>query len=256
MLLAWAQRRWHGGQAKECINILFDFERYLDIADILSDYVWKHGELDKSTKIIYHPIIFGDGSRSTMHTNIRWAQYAEDEGIATEENPLQTPMFLKHLHPNAKLVVMFRNPVDATFSAYTLFGYQSMSIKSFHHCVLLGIDVMHQCEKMFSEVYCTILKLRMLSMHIDDPRCNTVLEFLQLGRYHLFLKEWLKYYPGDQFFFIQFEECIGNESILTKELWSRFGIRRVDKSAIAMIDEIPPTNMGVGDIGDMLMDTQ
>ena len=56
-------------------NEIYDFERYLDLADIGADHVLRNLRMCRRNNTIYHPVIFGEGTPSTMFKNTRWERF-------------------------------------------------------------------------------------------------------------------------------------------------------------------------------------
>ena len=53
-------------------NDIYDFERYLDIADIAVSQILKEKRANYVTNMTQYPMIFGDATPSTMFDNIQW----------------------------------------------------------------------------------------------------------------------------------------------------------------------------------------
>ena len=53
-------------------NDIYDFERYLDIADIAVSQLINDKRMNYVTNTTYFPMIFGDATPSTMFNNIQW----------------------------------------------------------------------------------------------------------------------------------------------------------------------------------------
>ena len=140
-------------------NDIFSYERYLDMNDIAAETILSVSRIDESGTIS-NPIIFGDGSPNTMFWNNRWKDYGKIRNATDTDNMLLTPKFMHHLQPEAKLIVILRDPVTFTFSTYAYFSSASISSEHFHKCVLISIQMMTQCEQEFSHSYCTLLSYK------------------------------------------------------------------------------------------------
>ena len=104
------------------------------------------------TSEIRHPVIFGDGSPSTMFSTYHWMDSHEDREI------LHTPKYLSHVYSSAKILAIFRNPVTMTFSSYKFFSKNlpETSVEHFHTCVVAAINTFRDCIANHSEDYCIL----------------------------------------------------------------------------------------------------
>ena len=55
-------------------NDIFNLERYMDIADLAVDRILEDFQVDPVTGLLEHPVIFGDGTPSTMFRNYQWVR--------------------------------------------------------------------------------------------------------------------------------------------------------------------------------------
>ena len=55
-------------------NEVFNFERYMDIADLAVDRILEDVRVNPVTGQAEYPVIFGDGTPSTMFRNAQWVR--------------------------------------------------------------------------------------------------------------------------------------------------------------------------------------
>ena len=60
------------GQTSTYANDIYEFERYLDIADIGANTILRNAKMASDDSTILHPLIFGEGTPSTIFSNSRW----------------------------------------------------------------------------------------------------------------------------------------------------------------------------------------
>ncbi len=118
-----------------------------------------------------------------------------------------TPDYLFHpyaseraaeLLPNAKFVVLLRNPTERAFSHY-------------RHMVRLGFETLSFEEALEAETARLAGDLRILS-HDPDHNCRDLLRFSYVarGRYLEQLERWWQRYERNRFFILSSEELFGN----------------------------------------------
>ena len=248
---------WWSGEYSTS-NYVYDFERYLDIADIAADDILRTSRLNYTNHVV-HPMIFGDGTPSTMIRTNHWMHTTEAED--RNETVLLTAKFLHQLHPSAKLLIMLRNPVDVTFSAYKYFDllktdHQLKSVEHFHLCVLIAIETILDCQTTSSIFYCTVTQYRKLRVNDGDIGCNLLLEYLQIGRYYEFIHEWFKFFPRQQFIIINFEDYIQDPASYVINVWKWIGVTNLQKWMLRSINNMYAINSGNMDIGSMMPKTR
>ena len=247
---------WSGKFITE--NYVYDFERYLDIADIAADDILRTSRLN-STNHVVHPMIFGDGTPSTMIGTNHWAHTKEAQD--PNETPLLTAKFLHELQPSAKLLITLRNPIDVTFSAYQYFYVAKSdrgmeSVERFHECVLVAIKTILDCQNTSSIFYCTVTQHRQFRTRNGDMRCNLVLEYLQTGRYYEFIHEWFQFFPRENFFIINFENYIKHSARYVMKVWEWIGLANLQERMTSFINKLSAMNSNRRNIGPMMPKTR
>ena len=247
---------WSGKFVTE--NYVYDFERYLDIADIAADDILRTIRLN-STNHVVHPMIFGDGTPSTITQTNHWSHTKEAED--SNETPILTAKFLQLVHPSAKLLITLRNPVDVTFSAYKYFSFpnsdrQLKSVEHFHECVLTAIDTILDCQNTSSIFHCTVTQYRKLWVKSGDMRCKLLLEYLQIGRYYEFIHEWFQFFPRQQFMIIRFEDYIQDPASYAMKVWEWIGVTNLQEWMLSYINRFNAINSGNVNIGSMMPKTR
>ena len=240
-------------------NYIYDFERYLDIADIAADDILRYNRLN-STNHVVHPMIFGDGTPSTMFTTSHWDHDMHETNQV--ETPLITAKYLNHMQPDAKLLMILRNPVDVTYSYYKYFAVtrsdRGDESEKFHQCVLIAIETILKCQESESIFHCTVvlMRTRLKVLGSRDRICQLVLGCLQLGRYYEFINEWFKYFPREQFFTMQFEEYIKYPKHYIMRVWDWMGMRDLQERMTSSVGRLSAMNKNSRDLGPMLPETE
>lgn len=120
-----------------------------------------------------------------------------------------TPQYIEHPHalsrikkitPNAKFIVLLRNPVDRTFSQY------ARNLKNDYEYRTFSDALKHESER---------IQGRYEKMETDDKYYSWDYEiygYLEHGIYAKKLERWLRIFPKEQFMIIQSEEFLRNIS--------------------------------------------
>ena len=243
-------------RAAESINDVYDFERYLDVGDIAARTILRTLRLPTPGKQhTTHPMIFGDGTPSTFYLNGHWAKYAGHPDLDSNTQ-LLTPKFMSYVQPNAKLILILRNPAAMTFSSYKYFLTKgaTLSLNHFHECVVLGIELILQCNAQYGERYCAMFVERL--MPTNKHSCDYVMRGLQKGQYYYILEEWLKYYDLEQFRIIILERYAKSKRKVLVEIWNWLGLQPASVFLETLIEKADGMNVGSAPMHTMLPQTE
>ena len=120
----------------------------------------------------------------------------------------ETPLLLSYILPDAKYVVVLRNPLERLYSE---FWYQCRSDsrtkqlirngpRMFHGAVQNSLDLFIACQSHYSLLQC----LYLWQQEIEKTHCNYVKVHASL--YYLHIIKWFSVIPRKQFFFIKSED--------------------------------------------------
>ena len=141
---------------------------------------------------------------------------------------LMTPKVMSHLQPDAKLIAILRDPVTATYSSFNFFTVfmTNPTPEEFHKCVTKCLQIFYACEKRYDSERCTIETTN--EDNLPFPRkCSWVLRSLRLGRYVVFLKQWMKYFPRKNFYIVRMEEYSKSKRSTITRIWDFLGVRTI-----------------------------
>ena len=215
---------WWGGP-KLNNNDIYDFERYLDVADIGARQVFKVVRTTGIDRNRTRPVIFGDATPTTIYSQYHWKHYVDPTTLSTNQPYLLTPKYIQHLQPGAKIIAALRNPTYMTFSSYKYFGRTyDLSVDHFHSCVVLTTELFYKCEVKYSTRYCVFAPLSIFDFG-DQWSCRMVLMSLQKGYYYMFIEEWLIYFPREQLHIVRLEDISSQKITIIQELWNFLQLR-------------------------------
>ena len=134
----------------------------------------------------------------------------------------ETPLLLSHVLPDAKYIVLLRDPLERLFSE---FWYQCKSAGNrikrlmrngpeiFHVAVQKSLNLFITCQSHYSPLQC----LHLWQKGIEKGHCGYVK--LHASLYYLHIIKWLSVIPRKQFLFIKSEDLFHNpQEILEKVL--------------------------------------
>ena len=240
-------------------NDIFDFERYVDVADHATDRLKNIHYYDEDTQSIRYPVVFADASPNTMYANERWQRYQN-----TSDDPkFLTPMFLHHVQPEAKLIAVLRDPVSMVYSGYKYFPTFSpnkpdLTPSDFHNGVVTSVKALLECEQQHSRIFCAYASSESLGIDREVMEtCYFVFILLQHGQYDLYISEWLKYFSQEQFLILRMEDIVyEGELDAVARVWDFLGLRPVTKRLQHIYQTMTVSNLAKGNVGDMKEETK
>lgn len=121
------------------------------------------------------------------------------------DNP-HVPQRIKKVTPNAKFIILLRNPVDRSFSQYNMIVNKNLESASFEDAIS------NEKEKALSE----------FEKMVNDEKyySDSYFRFAYLDRsiYIKKLKNWMKIFPKNQFLIIESEELFQNTKKIFQEI--------------------------------------
>nr|XP_054769290.1 carbohydrate sulfotransferase 15-like [Lytechinus pictus] len=160
-----------------------------------------------------------DGSASTFWDNKKWKIW---DGERYEGPTYVTADVIHAAQPDAKLLVILRNPVDRLYSDYLYFNpklHVNTSVDLFHKEVVAVINRFNQCLKTMSFRGCVYSILE-----IQDPRvyCR-----LLIGVYSVYVRDWFRAYPRDQLKIMRLEDWHVNCTGILPEIFDFLNLERI-----------------------------
>ena len=144
------------------------------------------------------------------------------------------PSLMHSVIPQAKYIVLMRDPVSRLFSDYSYLcqhvwvngevihsnnpNFVSNGSNLFHQAVLEELQIFEQCMRRKSFERCThnaLLGSRVMSH--DGIACGRVR--LGISLYHVHVSRWLKIIPRDQFLFLRTEDLAADPYVVLQKVW-------------------------------------
>ena len=131
----------------------------------------------------------------------------------------ETPLLLSYILPDARYVVVLRNPLERLYSEFWYHCGTDYRIKQvirngprmFHQLVEQSLDSFITCKSQHSALQC----LHLWEMRPEKGRCNSVK--IHASLYYLHIIKWFSVMPRKHFFFIKSEDLFHDpREILTK----------------------------------------
>ncbi|KAL8577017.1 hypothetical protein ACOMHN_065621 [Nucella lapillus] len=229
-------------------------QRVDDVSTTDDDILLESGHNDVSTttgddnRNFYHPAITMDASASTFWNNDEWWRLQEN---CNQTQPLFTNAhYIRHLTPQAKVIVILRNPTDRLFSDYLYFTKTKKSLTAFHDDVLLSIEKLNNCTDQSSLRACIYDKRTLAGK--GKVR-------LRIGVYHVYLSEWLSVFPRSQLLVLRTEDYSRNSRRTLRRIHRFLGLPPMIRQQEKRVLQLPKANtrrLEDQKLGSMLPETR
>jgi len=206
-------------------------ERNKDIASVL--YYLKCFD-DAAQKIKQSPRthVTGEGSTTTIWKRPIYENHA-DNRMACE-----TPLLIEAIQPEAKYIVMMREPIDFLYSAFwNLCGIiKDKSPQTFHEYVEHSLEWWKTCTQKYSTVEC-VYNIRINS---SDPYLGCGVH--RLVHPYIPVSIWLQVIPRERILFVKSEELKENPADVMKEVFKFLQLSPISEKQLTKIVSVQHIN--------------
>ncbi|KAH9509177.1 Carbohydrate sulfotransferase 15 [Bulinus truncatus] len=204
------------------------FSDYVDLYDGVAMDI-ERGVASPPSDVI-HPKITGDASVSTLWSNDDWWRNAENCGLLA-------PKFTNahHVHavvPQARIIVILRNPIDRLYSDFLYFHRLEKSPKNFHQAVEEGIRLFTECQD----------NQGMRACLYNSSLAGKITVRLRVGLYFQYLQEWLSLYPRSQVAVVRLEDYSARPLSTIRQILKFLELREMSEVEDDKVLEQPKLN--------------
>lgn len=226
-------------RTKDFDNGFFQYTRvfYPMVLDVEVEKLLKHRK-----KIEYRKIT-GDFSPSTIWDNDIYSALPNNFNLSVPR--YMTADFVREMNACAKLIVMMRDPVQRLYSDYLFFHAVNKGPDDFHNKVTTAIKLYNNCIDQKGVEACVF----------NAPLAKTVQVRLRIGMYVIYIKQWLKRFPRDQFHFVRLEDYAAQTSSVLNGIFDFLQIGPVDRKTMTAMVFQNPVNTRKVNVGEMLPET-
>lgn len=208
----------------------FPVEDYLDLFDQAAHQIQGNTTTDPGRAPSQPDIIIGEASASTMWDNNAWAYFYENS--TQREPPFLIQDFMHALQPDARFIVMLRDPVERLYSDYLYFGISNKSVEDFHDRVSESLQLFHGClseSNIHSCVYnITVNQAMPVRLHV--------------GLYIVFLMDWLSVFSPEQLLVLRLEDHASNTKFTMSQVFQFLRLGPLSQQLESDITRNPASN--------------
>ncbi|XP_043959692.1 carbohydrate sulfotransferase 15-like [Gambusia affinis] len=226
----WTRKRFGIIRLSEGLHDRYPVEDYLDLFDQAAYQI--QGELIANTSgSPRHPnIIIGEASASTMWDNNAWVYFYDN---TTEgEPPFLIQDFIHALQPEARFIIMLRDPVERLYSDYLYFGIANKSVEDFHEKVSESLQLFEGC----------LMEYTMRSCVYNTTVNNAMPVRLQVGLYIVYLIDWLTVFSREQILVLRLEDHAFDRKETMHKVFDFLNLGPLSKEIESQITRSPASN--------------
>ncbi|XP_063955345.1 carbohydrate sulfotransferase 15-like [Lytechinus pictus] len=181
-----AMRKLTGGEDDSSFEWYLNLYKSIGVPEIISNTV------TAAKGIPYYHKVFGDASISTSYTiGLDWTKI-----FPNAPEPVYTnAQLLRAVQPNAKIILMLRDPTVRAISYYW-YTHQRGNLEDFHHLAVKQIGCLRDCLQKHPIRYCAYAAACPYS----------VFPGLKGGLYSVFARDWIEAFSRDGVLVIRLED--------------------------------------------------
>ncbi|XP_068161264.1 carbohydrate sulfotransferase 15-like isoform X2 [Antennarius striatus] len=226
----WTRKRCGVVRMSDGFHNRFPVEDYLDLFDQAAYRIQGKPTPDGSGGPSHPNIVVGEASASTMWDNNAWVYVFNN---TTEgEPPVLIQDLIHALQPDARLIVMLRDPVERLYSDYLYFGIVNKSAEDFHDKVSESLQLFEGCLTEFT----------MRSCVYNTTVNNAMPVRLQVGLYIVYLLDWLTVFSREQILVLRLEDHASNRKYTMHKVFDFLSLGPLTKEKEAEITKSPASN--------------
>ncbi|XP_030257293.1 carbohydrate sulfotransferase 15 [Sparus aurata] len=226
----WTRKRFGIIRLSEGFHSRYPVEDYLDLFDQAAYQIQGNLTANASGSPNQPNIIIGEASASTMWDNNAWVYFYDN---TTEgEPPFLIQDFVHALQPDARFIVMLRDPVERLYSDYLYFGIANKSAEDFHEKVSESLQLFEGC----------LTEYTMRSCVYNTTVNNAMPVRLQVGVYIVYLMDWLTVFSREQILVLRLEDHASNRKYTMHKVFDFLNLGPLTKEKESEITRSPASN--------------
>ncbi|XP_062330740.1 carbohydrate sulfotransferase 15-like isoform X1 [Osmerus eperlanus] len=226
----WTRKRFGIIRLSDGFHDRYPVEDYLDLFDLAAYQIQDHLLVNSSGAPKQHNIIIGEASASTMWDNNAWVYFYDN---TTEgEPPFLIQDFVHALQPDARFIVMLRDPVERLYSDYLYFGIANKSAEDFHEKVSESLQLFEGC----------LTEYRMRACVYNTTLNNAMPVRLQVGLYIVYILDWLTVFSKNQILVLRLEDHASNRKYTMHKVFNFLNLGPLTEQKEAEITRSPASN--------------
>ncbi|GFO12079.1 carbohydrate sulfotransferase 15 [Plakobranchus ocellatus] len=195
-----------------------------DYVDLFQDAARQIRASMESETLHQQILITGEASPPDFWDFRGWTNITQNRNSNTPI--IATPHLMRHIYPDPKFILMFREPIDRLYSDYFFVG-GGLTSDDFHNDVLATIDILAKCVKSHGLQRCFYDRTIYAKLPVRLP----------FSCYSLYMQEWLQVFPRENFLLLKLEEYKNDLEGTLKSVMEFLGLGPLKEAQLELIAE-------------------
>lgn len=227
----WTRKRFGIVRLRDGLRDRYPVEDYLDLFDLAAHQIHRGlqagaaGDPGRRSRIV-----IGEASASTMWDNNAWTFFYDNS--TDGEPPFLTQDFIHAFQPDARLIVMLRDPVERLYSDYLYFASSNKSAEDFHEKVTEALQLFESCLLDYSLRACVY----------NNSLNNAMPVRLQVGLYAVYLLDWLAVFHREQLLVLRLEDHASDVKSTMRRVFQFLSLGPLSEKQEALMTRSPASN--------------
>ncbi|ELU00009.1 hypothetical protein CAPTEDRAFT_206554 [Capitella teleta] len=196
------------------------FNDYIEVFDKAAQVI--ESKVTNENGLEWHPMVTYDGSSQYFWEHDGWEVIPQNVGQLEPKVTLIDG--LRSVRPDAKLILMLRNPEERLFSHFWMLGKNhKLTADDFHAGVLYSIEKYKECFEQYGERKC----LYDTELFDDAFRKNWIT--LRTSIYSGYLKDWVKVFKSENILVIKSEDYYIDRTSSLNKIYEFIGLQPISE---------------------------
>lgn len=227
----WTRKRFGIVRLRDGLRDRYPVEDYLDLFDLAAHQIHQGLQASSEEQSKMNKLIIGEASASTMWDNNAWTFFYDNS--TDGEPPFLTQDFIHAFQPDAKLIVLLRDPVERLYSDYLYFANSNKSADDFHEKVTEALQLFEAC----------LLELSLRACAYNNSLSNAMPVRLQVGLYAVYLLDWLSVFRKEQLLVLRLEDHASDVKSTLHRVIHFLGLGPLSEKQEALMTKSPASNV-------------
>ncbi|KAL8608948.1 hypothetical protein ACOMHN_060625 [Nucella lapillus] len=166
--------------------------------------------------------IYGDSSNTYFSSPTGWERLSGNENC--DEPRITLASHLRRLRVKGLVIVVMPHPTRRLLAEYRQIVKGKVNPTQFHDQVVQGINIYKTCFAKYSMRQCAY----------DHTLTDTVKLSIHEGFYSLFMEDWIRIFPPEQFLIIRFEDYVSNLVTSLEAIYDFLDIPQIEPTELAI----------------------
>ncbi|XP_013414786.1 carbohydrate sulfotransferase 15 [Lingula anatina] len=234
--------QWWGRRNFGSKSMSVPFSQYVELFDMAAKAIAEQTCMKCNPKDgPIHTRLTGEASPTTFWFNDFWDERLGNN-VTSGEPTYVVADYMKQLQPNAKIIIILRNPVERVYSDFLYLAKRvGKRPEVFHRAVVEGVKIFNDCRMRHSVRSCVHNRTVRLYRPWSEE-CFCEIARLSIGMYSVHVTDWIRAFSPRQVLILRFEDYVKNQLDTLRKVFEFLDLRPLTKREERRITLKVPSN--------------